>query len=320
MTTETEELLWIGSQENKFIPREIVLFGIQNKKTLFDLLTTDESEFKEITKKNLDTFLKNREKIPFEAFQRIYDNLQKDRVNLITYCDPLFPQNLKKLGEKSHPILLYHQGKKMRFENGVAMVGTRNCSTRAIEFVREVSRNLAEEGYTIVSGLARGIDSAAHRGALSVGGTTVAVLPWMHEPYPPEHEQLLNEIKKDGAVISENFFQSSRLDKYKFLQRNAIISGISEVVIAVESSFSGGTRWQVELSLSQEKKVIVMEPEKENESAYDGFEKFVQNGAIVAKNPAEAIKIVKHEVKIQDKSLDDYDTEDEIKLKPLLKN
>jgi len=317
MTTETEELLWIASQEYKLIPKDVVLFAIKNKKTLYELLTIDPSKLKGIGENDMENFLKNRDNIQFESFQIAYELMQKEHVNLITSCDPYFPEFLKR-DERSLPILLYHQGKKIRFENGIAIVGTRNCSTHAVEIARELGRKLSREGYTIVSGLARGIDASAHRGTLSVNGTTISVLPWMHEPYPPEHERLLLEIKNHGCVISENFFQKKRIDKFKFLERNAIISAISNVLIAVESMYSGGTRWQVELALSQGKTVIAMEPEPENEQAYDGFKKFVYKGAIKASTVQEAVDIITQKSPIK-KSLDNFEIEEEMDLPPLRK-
>lgn len=318
MTTETEELLWIAAQENKLFNLELIKFAIANKKTLADLLEFEESKFTGIKQSTLKKFLKDRESIPFNVYQKIFDHMQKDGVDIIPYRDPLFPKRLKNIEEKVIPALLYRQGKAMQYENGVAIVGTRNCSTHAVEFARETSQKLARLGYVIVSGLARGIDAAAHRGAISVKGLTVSVLPWMHDPYPPEHIQLLEEIKHRGSVISENFFKSNRLDKYKFLQRNAIISGVSEVLIAVESSYSGGTRWQVELALSQGKRVIAVEPEHHNKQAYDGFLKFTRKGAVEARNPDEVIELITREVELKDTTWDEFEYEKHVKLKPLL--
>jgi DNA processing protein len=320
MTTETEDLLWIASQESRMIPHEIIRFAVNNNKSLIELLEMDEHSFQGVDKDNIKKFLQNRETIPFEVCQKIFDHMQKKCINMITYRDSLFPLGLKKLEEKNIPVVLYHQGKKMKYENCIAVVGTRNCSTYATEITREISRTLAKQGYVIVAGLARGIDAVAHRGAISVNGNTVAVLPWFYDPYPPEHERLLIEIQNHGSVISENFFPSQRLDKYKFLQRNAIISAISEVLIAVESSFSGGTRWQVELALGQGKKVIAMEPEKSNELSYDGFVKFVKKGALSASSASEAVEIVRKHVEIKDHVLDEYNLEDEMQVKPLRKS
>lgn len=292
MTTETEDLLWIASQEDQVIPHDIAIFATEHNMTLYHVLEMDESQFIGVDKDSIKKFIMKREKIPFPVYQSIFDHMQKMSINMIKYRDPLFPPGLKKLHEKGSPVMIYHQGKKIKFENCIAIIGTRNSSTHAIENARELSRILAKDGYVIVSGLARGIDAAAHRGAISVNGKTIGVLPWIFKPYPPEHEHLMYEIRNHGCIISENFFQSSRFDKYKFLQRNAVISGISDVLVAVESSYSGGTRWQVELALSQGKKVIAMEPERDNVQAYDGFKKFVEKGASRASSATEAAEMI----------------------------
>lgn len=251
------------------------------------------------------------------SVKKIFDNLQKERITLVPYCDPIYPNNLRKMETTKIPRVLYHQGKKTPFENGIAIVGTRNASTHAIEIARELGIVLSEQDFMIVSGLARGIDASAMRGSISVGGKTIAVLPWINNPYPPEHEQLLQEIKQNGAVISENYVASGRMDKYKFLQRNAIISALSEVLIAVESSYSGGTRWQVELALSQKKTVIAIEPEKDNVLAHDGYIRFIENGALPAKNALDVLEIIKHGLKPKEHVLEDFDSIDE-NAKPLL--
>jgi len=314
--SETEELLWIASQEKNTIPFEIIKFACHNNLPLSHLLEMTESDFTDLDQKTVAQFIQNRENIPIDACQKIFDNLQKERITLIPYCDPLYPNNLRKIETTKIPRVLYHQGKKIPFQNGIAIVGTRNASTHAIEIARDLGRSLPEHGFMIVSGLARGIDASAMRGAISVSGKTIAVLPWIHNPYPPEHEKLLEEIKKDGSVISENYVSAGPMDKYKFLQRNAIISALSEVLIAVESSYSGGTRWQVELALSQKKTVVAIEPEEFNSLAYDGFKRFIQNGALPARNVSDVLEILKHEIKPKYYALDNYDSVEDIK--PLL--
>ena len=309
--SETEELLWIATQEKKTIPFDIIQFACGNNIPLSHLLEMPESDFKELNEKVVHQFIQNRENLPINDCQKIFDNLQKERINLIPYCDSFYPKNLRKIEKTKIPRVLYHQGQKTPIKNGVAVVGTRNASTHAIEMARELGRTLSKHGFMIISGLARGIDAAVMRGSVSVDGKTVAVLPWIHNPYPPEHEKLLEEIKNSGSIISENYVSAGSMDKYKFLQRNAIISALSEALIAVESSYSGGTRWQVELAISQKKTVITMEPEKSNKLSYEGFEKFVQKGALPVKNVSEVLEILQRRIKPQ-QILDDYSLDDDI--------
>jgi DNA processing protein len=147
-----------------------------------------------------------------------------------------------------------------------------------------IARTLATKGYVIVSGLARGTDEWAHFGALKAnGGRTVAVLPWMDPIYPPEHAELLSEIERRGAVVSEHptqvFWKSAR---GKFVERNRITSGLSKCVIAVESDEAGGTVHQVELALAQGKKVFAVVPKSQR--AKRGFELFLKKGAVALRS------------------------------------
>lgn len=280
MKSQTEEFLWIAAQEDQLIPIEIIKFAVENRISLTELLDYDQQDLKNISAKNVNLFFEKRDKIDEKKCQNIWDKIQKLKIRMITYDDPLFPSYLKEI-ESNKTVLLYHKGKELSFQNCIAIVGTRNCSIKASEFTRELSMRVAEEGYTVVAGLALGIDAIAHRGALKAGGKTIAVLPWMYNPPPQTHQQLLNEIQQNGASISDIFFSTgTQIDRIKFVHRNAIISGISDVLIAVESSMTGGTIRQVEIATKQRKTVIAIEPNKENKASYDGFEKFIELGAI----------------------------------------
>ena len=291
--SQTEELLWIATQEDKLIPIDLIHFAIKNKIRLIDLLENYESEdLNGVEEKAVKKFIKNRDSIDVRKYDLIWNLTQKDKIDLIPYDDIRFPKKLKDL-ESNHTIMLYHKGEDIELKNCIAVVGTRNCSIRAIEFARELSMEMAKQNYVVVAGLARGIDASSHRGAILGGGKTVAVLPWMFNPYPSEHRQLLKEIEKNGCMISENFRAQKTLDRYKFIERNAIISGISDALVAIESSVTGGTTWQVEVALKQRRMVITIEPESDNKDAYKGFEKFVDQGAIPAKTVEDVLEIIK---------------------------
>ncbi|MHB8603266.1 MAG: DNA-processing protein DprA [Nitrosotalea sp.] len=311
MKSQSEEFLWIAAQEDQLIPFEMVQFAVKKHIPLLELLEYDGTDFEGISSKAIGSFLTKREVIDVSKYQQIWDRAQDERVCLITYDDPSFPQNLKDL-ESNKTVLLYHMGLDIPLTNCVAIVGTRNCSTYAAEFTRELSRKVAQNGHIVVAGLARGIDAYAHRGAISVGGKTIAVLPWMFNPYPMEHGCLLNEVTKNGAAISEIFFTTrGQLNKARFVFRNAIISGISDVLVAVESSTTGGTIWQVEIARKQNRPVIAIEPEPDNVDAYRGFEKFVDMGAMPAKSIEQTLQLIeknmpKKEQKSETKLLSEF--------------
>lgn len=122
----------------------------------------------------------------------------------------------------------------------VAIVGSRNATSYGLRVAFEFAAALAESGYTIISGGAFGIDAAAHRGALSVGGKTVVVLAGgIDRPYPMAHTNLFAQVKENGALVSERA-PGAATKKHNFLQRNRIIAGLSSGTLIVEAAFKSG--------------------------------------------------------------------------------
>jgi len=202
--------------------------------------------------------------------------------------DKRFPESLKEIKRKKMLESLYLQGKDIKFDRCIAIIGTRNCSTFGAEFARKLSIELALNDFKVISGLARGIDASAHRGTISANGITIAVLPWLHTIYPPEHENLANEITEKGCILSENFKIETN-QKYSFLQRNEIIVALSDYVIIVESKYAGGTKYAFEYATKLGKPIIVIKPEKEYGEFYEGYKKFVEYGAFECSNISHVI-------------------------------
>jgi DNA protecting protein DprA len=303
MRSETEEMLWIAAQEDHLVPIQIINYAQENGISMTQILDLSNEELSGIDSSSVKRFFEKTEKIDEKKYRNIWDNVYRHKINMIFYDDYKFPQQLKS-AKGNTTVLLYHDGEELPFENCVAVVGTRNCSTHAAEFTRELSRTLVQEGYVVVAGLALGIDMIAHRGALSAGGKTIAVLPWMYSPTPKSNYRLLEEIKENGFAISDTFFNTEgMMAKARFVHRNEIISGISDFLIAVESGITGGTRHQVEIALRQKKTVIVPEPLKENKTAYEGFEKFVELGAIPVTSIEEILSIIKNTKQYKDTTL-----------------
>ncbi|MFH1594345.1 MAG: DNA-processing protein DprA [Candidatus Omnitrophota bacterium] len=143
-------------------------------------------------------------------------------------------------------------------ENAVAIVGTRTPTHYGIEQCEKLSYDLAMMGITIISGMARGIDSCAHRAALKAGGRTIAILGSGHNHiYPPENRKLYEEIVSRAAVISE-FPSDTRPFKANFPRRNRIISGLSKGVIVVEAAARSGTLITVDFALEQGREVFAV--------------------------------------------------------------
>lgn len=159
---------------------------------------------------------------------------------MITPLSPEYPENLRNTLEP--PRGLYINGKlKKRDSHAVAIVGSRTASKYGIETAREFSYQLAKAGVTIISGLARGIDTEAHKAALAAGGRTIAVLgSGLDMIYPPENEELSRLIVKNGALVTE-FAKGTKPLRHHFLQRNKLIAGLSLAVLIVEGRRRSGT-------------------------------------------------------------------------------
>src|SRR5262249_49763738 len=139
------------------------------------------------------------------------------------------------------PTLLYVRGALQEGDGrAVAIVGSRQCTDYGKRTATRLAQELARAGYVIVSGLARGIDAAAHRGALQGGGRTLAVLAGgLTRIYPPEHRGLADEVEKNGALLTESSMQQDPIAAL-FPARNRIISGLCKAVVLVEAAEKSG--------------------------------------------------------------------------------
>jgi DNA processing protein len=194
---------------------------------------------------------------PTDEIDREIDEILSKEINIITLNSPDYPENLKNIYDP--PRFLYVKGSFVEGDkNSVAVVGSRNASEYGIKVTQELSRNLASLGVTIVSGMARGIDSAAHIAAIQGGGRTVAVLgSGIDVIYPPENRRLFERIAENGAVVSE-YPLGTRPNSYNFPPRNRIISGFSLGVLVVEASPKSGSLITAKLALDQGRDVYAV--------------------------------------------------------------
>jgi DNA processing protein len=202
-----------------------------------------------------------------------------------------YPANLKRIS--SAPLLLYVKGTLGRDANAIAIVGTRSMSAYGREVAYTFSRELARAGVTIVSGLARGIDTQAHKGALSVGGRTIAVLSsGLDSIYPAENAGLVKSIiAADSAVISEYPLGYPSLP-VNFAMRNRIISGLSKGVLVVEGRAKSGTLLTAGHAAEQGVDVYVV-PGSISSPLSEAPHFLLKNGAKVATNPSDILEDLK---------------------------
>ncbi|HEY5866008.1 MAG TPA: DNA-processing protein DprA [Candidatus Tectomicrobia bacterium] len=191
------------------------------------------------------------------AFAREIERLQATEISLTTLEDADYPETLRWIPEP--PLVLYVWG-ALRHEDclAVAVVGSRKPSPYGQLAAQRLSTELAQYGFTVVSGLARGVDSLAHHGALQAGGRTIAVLgSGINVVYPPEHRRLYEAIRNQGAVVSEFPFDT-KPDRWNFPRRNRIISGLALGTLVVEASDQSGSLHTARHALEQGREVFAV--------------------------------------------------------------
>jgi DNA processing protein len=192
-----------------------------------------------------------------ESIEKELKKLKQLRLSVITFQDEIYPPRLKTISDP--PPLLYISGLLNRADHqAVAVVGSRNATASGRHLTEELSRDLAHLGVTVVSGLARGIDAAAHRGALAAGGRTVAVVGCgVDRTYPPEHHTLRKQIESNGAVVGE-LPLGSFPHGHHFPRRNRIISGMCMGVIVTEATINSGSLITARLAADQGREVFAV--------------------------------------------------------------
>lgn len=182
---------------------------------------------------------------------------QRHNINVVTYEDSAYPQILREISDP--PSVLYMHGEFVPSDSlAIAIVGTRHATNYGIRTARRLASSLARAGMTIVSGLARGIDAAAHQGALEAGGRTIGILgSGLLNLYPPEHKELAFDISNNGAVVSElSPLQST--SPGAFPRRNRIITGMSLGVIVVQAAKSSGALISARHAMEQNRDVFAV--------------------------------------------------------------
>lgn len=193
----------------------------------------------------------------FEFGERQYERAQKFNVDIISFWDDKFPTALKKINDP--PILLFVKGEIKDYDKfALAVVGTRNPSNYGKIIAESVSRELAKKGLTIVSGLARGVDTIVHSSTLKASGRTLAVIgSGLDVIYPSENRKLYEQISESGAVITE-FPMGTKPDAINFPRRNRIIAGLSLGTIVVEAGEKSGALITANLALDYNREVFAI--------------------------------------------------------------
>ncbi len=212
-----------------------------------------------------------------DNFHKVVQECQEKNILIMPLIDPRYPKKLKQ--KPSPPMTLYLWGDVELLDRQIiAIVGTREPSEKAVKFAYDSAKGLSKKNFVIASGGARGIDTAAHRGCLDASGKTICILAnGFFQPYPPENAPLFDEIRqKGGLLVSENTpnFPGNR---FAFINRNRITSGISEAVLLCASLTNGGAMVQTKIAYEQRVPIFVPSTKlgiKPNEGIFKAIETY----------------------------------------------
>jgi DNA processing protein len=213
-------------------------------------------------------------------------------LRLVTLLDDDYPAHLLTIHQR--PPFLFYAGKLDPGDgHSVAVVGTRKPSASGLRRARDIATGLAGQGTTVVSGLAEGIDSAAHVAAMNAGGRTVAVIgTGIRRHYPAANRELQERIGREHLVLSQ-FWPEGAPTRYTFLMRNAVMSGYAAATVVVEASYKSGARAQARLALEHGRRVFLLDTLLDHDWAQ---EYALRPGAYVVHDAQEVLAVLDKEL------------------------
>jgi len=203
--------------------------------------------------------------------------VKKYRLKILTQDDKEYPENLKNIYDP--PIVLYIKGElKEEDKFSIAIVGSRRASFYGLSLAEKFAFELAGCGFTVISGMARGIDTCAHKGALKEGGRTIAVMgSGFNHIYPEENKKISEKISQNGAVISELPVEAKPLPQ-NFPRRNRVISGLSLGVLVIEAAQNSGALITADFALEQGREVFALPGKVDSHTSF-GTNGLIKQGA-----------------------------------------
>lgn len=203
-------------------------------------------------------------------------------VKLIPYTSTDYPKRLLTIND--HPIILYVKGELKNIDQqSIAIVGTRTTGIYGSEMATQIAEGLSAKGFTVVSGLARGVDTAAHEGALRYGRTIGVIGSGIADLYPKENIGLAEEIAKKGAIISE-YPMMTPPDRHNFPRRNRIVSGMTLGTLLIEAPLKSGAMITMDLAFQQGRKLFAL-PGRADHDNFRGNHALIKSGkAILIEN------------------------------------
>lgn len=274
MNPDLKEWIWFANLKGIATRKKAELLRLFNSPA--EIYKADAIELAKTGVLNRDNITAVLSKEYRDTVDRTIEEIDKKNINVISLNSSTYPELLKNICDP--PICLYVKGKLYADELSIAVVGSRRASGYGITVAKKISGELAQSNICVISGMARGIDTAAHVGALSVKGRTIAVLGCgIDLVYPPENKKLMEQIIEYGAVISE-YPPGVEPAPHHFPVRNRIVSGMSVGVLVVEAGEKSGSLITAQLALEQGRDVYAL-PGNVISINSKGTNKLIQDGA-----------------------------------------
>ena len=229
--------------------------GVKDARDIFRLSVPDLMKIDGVGKERAVSLTKFDD---WSTVDRIIDQTRRSGAQLLALSDPAYPPLLKQIFDP--PIILWVRGNPEALNQpGLAVIGTRNPGRYGLEQTEKWSAKICEHGLSVYSGLAYGVDSKAHRTAVSNGGTTIAVLgSGIDRIYPSRNQKLAADIVASGGAVVSEYPPGTKPDAANFPERNRIVSGLSLGTFVIESGIKGGSMITARLALDQNREVFVV--------------------------------------------------------------
>lgn len=278
--------LWLQKALGEGAYIKHILEDFSSVKALYDANIIEWKMSPNLTQKQINKL----ETTDINSIDEIIYACQNNNWQIIDYEDEKYPQRLREI--YNPPCVLYVDGELPDIDSlvTIAVVGTRKASEYAVKATHLMSRGITECGAVVVSGGALGVDTYAHKGALAAGGKTITVLGCgLGASYLSENKQLRDEIKKNGALVTA-YPPFTRASRTTFPMRNRIISGLSLGVLVVEAGVKSGSLITANFANEQGRDVFAI-PASVLSEDFAGTNKLIDDGAMVATNPAHIISV-----------------------------
>ena len=275
MFTEDNYIMWLNAVEGFGLKKKLKLMEyFKSAENIWNAAKTELNESKELSEDNIECLLKSKKD---DKLDKMVNELYSKNIRYISRNNIEYPELLKEIPDP--PLGLYIIG-KMPDENipKVSMVGSRRCTEYGATSCYKLSKDLGKKGLVVVSGMAQGIDTMAHKGVLDGGGETIAVLgTGVDICYPASNRELMKKIIDNGCAISE-FPLGTEPTAYTFPIRNRIISGMSMATVVIEAGKRSGTLITVNQALDQGRNVFAL-PGNITSQLSEGTNNLIKEGA-----------------------------------------